>query len=271
MSEDVDDELDFSGAKLWDLPSVDDALAKQDKRTDVFDRPMHRWQFEPPEGQEEEAKPLTAEQIEEIRQAAYQEGLETGHAEGFAKGQEEGLEAGKKEGLASGQDEGYQAGLEQAKTELEQTLTHLNGIISSLNAPFKKVNDELEKELALLAISLAKAIVQQEVATNSNILIDAVKQGIGALPLNEKSYQIFINDEDKSIISEYVTSYKGEQSDIDNIMQAAQLISDDNIARGGAKIVTQNNAVDMSIERRTQQVFAQVLQAKGIGNDPRAN
>ena len=50
-------------------------------------------------------EPLTAQQLEEIRLAAYEEG--------FAQGQDEGQKAGYEEGFAKGQDEGHQQGIEQ--------------------------------------------------------------------------------------------------------------------------------------------------------------
>ena len=63
----------------------------------------------PEEQPEEPAPSTTAEEVEAIRQAAWEEGMRDGREAGFAKG----LEEGKLEGL----QQGHQAGLEQGREE----------------------------------------------------------------------------------------------------------------------------------------------------------
>ncbi|GLR70730.1 FliH/SctL family protein [Agaribacter marinus] len=275
MSEEIEEDIDFTGAKVWNLPSVDDALAKHEEKTDAFNRPVNRWQFEPPEGQDEDAKPLTAEQIEEIRQAAYQDGLTAGHKEGFDAGKTEGFEKGKEEGLLSGKEEGYQVGLTDASTDTNAQLANFENIIQQLSTPLQKVTTDVQKEVALLATALAKSIVLKTIEEDESIIIEAINKGLSALPMHEIEYKIYLNREDMATVETYLASRQedtqAESQELGAKLKSSILQVADDVAKGGCKITTENNAVDMSIERRTHQVFSQVLQAQGIANDPRAD
>ena len=67
-------------------------------------------------------KPLTAANIEEIRQAAYADGLEEGRKEGFEAGHEEGLKTGHDEGFASGEQRGGNRAQKRASKKPAKTL-----------------------------------------------------------------------------------------------------------------------------------------------------
>jgi flagellar assembly protein FliH len=257
---DLDDPT-FQEAKLWDLPSVDDEQAKLDLVTDAFNRPKNRWKYEAPD-KEEEVKPLTAKEIEAIRAAAYQEGLVSGHEEGFNKGHEEGLEQGRQQGLSDSREEGLAAGKADAKEILDEQFSAISTLINSLTMPTQRINEDVKKELVVLATSLAKAIIKTEVLQNPQILTQAISEGIKTLPLNEQHYQISLHGDDIAL----VTAHFGEEFIKDNNWQ---LIESVELARGGCNIHTTANAVDVSIERRSEQVFNQLLLNQGLADDPR--
>ncbi|HBN87799.1 MAG TPA: flagellar biosynthesis protein, partial [Rheinheimera sp.] len=79
----------------------------------------------PQEEEELTLKPLTADDIEQIRQAAYDEGFAEGKDEGFSKGYGEGREQGQQDGFTQGQAEGKKQGLADGQEELNNKLTQL--------------------------------------------------------------------------------------------------------------------------------------------------
>lgn len=83
----------------WGLPDYGDSKEKKAKQTAFNYDPSWVPNFDEPE--EEQALELTEEQIELIKQGAYQEGLyqgqEAGFKQGYDKGKEEGLQAGHAE------------------------------------------------------------------------------------------------------------------------------------------------------------------------------
>lgn len=251
----------FEDAKLWNLPSVDDEQAKLDISTDAFNRPKNRWKFEAPE-QEESVKPLTALEIEAIRSAAYQEGLLSGHEEGFSQGHAEGLEKGKQQGVDEGRTEGLENGAAEAKEALEKQFLALSTLFDNISKPTENVNCEVKNELVILATSLAKAVIKTDILQNEKILIQAIGEGIKTLPLNEKCYQISLHSDDLALIK----THFGDQHIKDNNWQ---LIESTELSRGGCTIQTTTNAVDVSIERRSDQVFNQLLLNQGLVDDPR--
>ncbi|MFT6270673.1 MAG: flagellar assembly protein FliH [Alphaproteobacteria bacterium] len=257
---DIDD-LTFEEAQLWNLPSVDDEQAKLDGTTDAFNRPKNRWKFEAPE-QEEEIKPITAKEIEAIRTAAYQEGLVSGHEEGFTKGHIEGLEQGKEQGIKEGLEEGVAAGKDQYKEQVDTQMLSLATLIENVKAPSELINSEVKNELVILATSLAKAIIKTDVQQNQEILIQAINEGIKTLPVTESQYQITLHPEDIAAVN----AHFGDQHVKDS---GWQLIESSELERGGCHIHTNTNAVDVSIERRSEQVFTQLLLNQGLVDDPR--
>ena len=75
---------ELEDAKGWDLPHVEQPESTQESKTNALNR-RSDWKYEPPE-EPEEIKPPTAEEIEAIRQAAYEEGYNEGKQTGFEEG-----------------------------------------------------------------------------------------------------------------------------------------------------------------------------------------
>ena len=73
----------------------DEPSAQEKEKTNALGK-KRNWVYEPPESEEAEPQPLTAQEIEDIRQAASEEGFSQGKEEGFAKGYEEGKTKGMK-------------------------------------------------------------------------------------------------------------------------------------------------------------------------------
>lgn len=257
---DIDD-FTFEDAKLWNLPSVNDEQAKLDGATNALNRPKNRWKFEAPE-QEEEIIPLTAQDIELIRADAHKEGLASGHEEGYAKGHEEGYVKGKELGLSEGNTQGLEAGKEVSKAKTDEQMSALAALFDNVSTPVARINEEVKNELIILATSLAKAIVKTDIQHNSQILFDAINEGINTLPVNESCYKISLHPDDIALVNEHF----GAQHIQDN---AWQLVESGDLARGGCYINTSSNAVDVSIARRSDQVFTQLLLNQGLIDDPR--
>jgi flagellar assembly protein FliH len=257
---DIEDS-EFAQAQLWNLPSVDDEQAKLDYRTNALNRPKNRWKFEAPE-QEEEVKPITAQEIESIRAAAYQEGLLSGQTDGFEKGFKEGLEQGKEQGIKDGHAQGLVDGNAESKAQIDAQMHVLQSLINNVAEPTEQINKEVKNELLILATSLAKAVIKIDVQQNSSILIQAITEGIKTLPLNEVRYQISMHPDDINIVKNHFG---------DEYVKNAgwQLIESPALAQGGCHIHTASNAVDVSIERRSEQVFNQLLLNQGLIDDPR--
>ncbi|MCI2284612.1 flagellar assembly protein FliH [Colwellia sp. MSW7] len=181
---------------VWSLPNVKATVSKaQENQTNAFGQ-KREWQYEPPEEEIIEPEPLTAQEIEEIRQAAHEEGFSQGKEEGFAKGYEEGKAQGIEEGTTQGIKEGTEQGLAQGKETIDTLSENWQHLIEQLNKPLASVEKNIEEQLLTLVVQLTEAVVLQEAKTNPDILMAAINTGIKALPSNEPTTQIYLHPDD---------------------------------------------------------------------------
>ena len=244
--------------KAWDLPYVEDSTQSQDdKTTNAFNRKSN-WKYEPPEV-EVEIFPPTAEEIEAIRAAAHAEGFTQGQQEGHAQGTEVGLVKGHEEGFTKGFEEGTAQGLATGEEQIQQQLKSWISLIESIQSPVANVEQELEKELVLLAVSLAKGVIRSEVKTNTDLIFQALSEGLKALPIQEKHYQIHLHPDDIKLVNNHFSPEEISKHRWD-------FIESPESSAGGCEIVTQSNAVDITVERRVKDVIDKFLLEQGLSH-----
>jgi len=244
--------------KAWDLPYVEDSSLKQDDTTtNAFNRKAG-WKYEPPEP-EIEILPPTAEEIEAIRAAAHTEGFTQGQQEGHAQGAEEGCLKGHEEGFAKGLEEGTAKGLTAGEELVQQHLNSWVSLLDSIQNPVANVEQALEKELVLLAVSLAKGVIRSEVKTNTDLIFQALSEGLKALPIQEKHYQIHLHPDDIELVNDHFSPEEISKHHWD-------FIESPELSAGGCEIVTQSNAVDITVERRVKDVIDRFLLEQGLSH-----
>jgi flagellar assembly protein FliH len=242
----------------WDLPYVEDInQSTHDLTTNAFNR-RSNWKYEPPEV-EVEILPPTAEEIESIRVAAHAEGYVQGQQEGHDQGYQEGMTKGQEEGLAKGIEEGTTQGLTSGEEQIQQHINSWVNLIDSIQNPLAKVEQALEKELVLLAVSLAKGVIRSEIKTNTDLIFQALSEGLKALPIQEKHYQIHLHPDDIQLINNHFSPEEIAKHRWD-------FIESPELSAGGCEIVTQSNAVDITVERRVKDVIDKFLLEQGLSH-----
>ncbi|HCM48548.1 MAG TPA: flagellar assembly protein FliH, partial [Colwellia sp.] len=159
---------------VWSLPDVQNKPSVQDNEKTNALGIKNNWVYEPPAVEEIEPEPLTAQDIEEIRQAASDEGFGQGKEEGFAKGYEEGKAKGLEEGKAQGIEEGNEQGLAQGKEHIDEQSANWQSLIDQLHQPLASVEKNVEEQLLNLVLQLTEAVVLHEAKTNPDILMAAI-------------------------------------------------------------------------------------------------
>jgi len=252
-------EDELVGAKAWDLPYVETPKSKQDEgKTNALNFRTD-WKYEPPE-EEEEILPPTAQEIEEIRQAAHDEGFAQGKTLGFEEGKAEGIEQGLAEGRESGHAEGLAQGLDEGKAQIDAQVEVWQKLIGHIHDPLSQTNDQTRDQLVKLAVTLAKAVIKTEVTTNQDVILQALAEGMKALPVSQNRYQIHMNPEDVVLVTDSI----GEAAISE---KGWHFIDAPTLQRGGCDITTEHNAVDVSIERRCRDVIDKFLTNQGLSDD----
>lgn len=222
------------------------------------------------EEEEIEVEPLTAEQLEQIRQKAYNEGLEQGLIEGRQKGEKLGYESGHKEGveeghkeglvngLAEGKEQGEAQALQEGKARTDQKVAELKSVLNELYQPLKQEKEQLDTLLPELVLKLVEQIVEAELGPGSDHAVRFVKQALLDLPTGAENIQIFLNALDLPYVEAAI-----EQEPNWNNQWSIQ--EDKNIQAGGCRIVSHESIVDFTREKRWQKLLNQFVENYQLG------
>ncbi len=242
------DELD-----VWSYPNVQaKPNVEEESHTNALGK-KRTWRYEPPEEEVVEPEPLTAEEIEEIRQAAHDEGFSQGKEEGFAKGYEEGKTQGVEEGTIQGIETGTEQGLAQGKETIDALSENWQHLIEQLDKPLASIEKNVEEQLLHLVVQLTEAVVLQEAKTNPDILMAAINTGIKALPSNEANTQIYLNPDDIKQVEQQF----GEQ----HIRESGwKLLPAPQLSPGSCQIENNTSNIDLQMKSRLKQVLESFLQ-----------
>lgn len=203
--------------------------------------------------EERDVKPLTAADLEEIRQAAWEDGRAEGHTEGFQAGHAEGLAQGHQEGLAQGLEEGRSKGHDEAlaatRQDVETRLESLQHLLGELLVPIQRHEDELETVLFNLTTVLARAVVYRELAIDSSQIQAVVRRAMAALPSTRDNVRLLVNPADAEWVSQVAAQFEAETS----------IVTDASILAGGCKLETRHSLVDFTVEKRFQKTVQSML------------
>ncbi|WP_432468024.1 flagellar assembly protein FliH [Agarivorans sp. Z349TD_8] len=247
---------------VWPLPNFSDAEHRQHGQSSNAYGVKPSWvdQPEPEVEPEIQFEPMTIEELEALRQSAYDEGF----AEGKLAGHEAGLLSGHEEGLAKGLEAGQQQGLSQGLTEGQQQIDELSahwaGLVGQLHQPKAQIDAEVEQQIVDLAMKLAAEIVQVELQTNPEIIVKTVKQAVAALPLQQQSIQIHLHPLDLAIV-EQVFPPETQQK------KGWQLLTDGSLTQGDCLIENDLSSVTVEMSEVIQQSLRSFIRQNGQDDD----
>lgn len=238
--------------ELWQIPEVE--VARNEEQTNALNMP-HDW-FNQPEIEPEEElappAPPSLEEIEAIRQAAYQEGFEQGQTQGYEQGEERGFNEGLERGHREGLEQGIAQGLVQGEQQINEQTAIWQQLTAQLVNPLTQLTQDVEMQLVQLALQLSQQIVRTEVTTNPQVILTALKQAIDVLPFANQAIHLHFHPDDIEMINQV---YSPEECD----KRGWLLISEPSLQRGDCQIKTELSSVDYPLEMRINQVLKQFL------------
>ncbi|WP_028862475.1 flagellar assembly protein FliH [Psychromonas aquimarina] len=245
-----------SDYRHWSLPELDGSEAEETQETTLFGKPAnwyHREKETVEQEVEEQPLPLTLDDIEAVRQSAYEDGFKEGKDAGFAQGMEEGKVQGLSEGLQQGIEQGTVQGLSEGQAQIEKQISSWQLLIERLHNPLEKLDDNVEYQLIRLATMLAEQITRCEVQSNPQIILQALKQGVEALPVSEQTLKILLHPDDLAFVQD---AFSPEVC----LQRGWDLQSEPALARGDCQIHTQTSSVDYAFSTRIEQVLKHFFQ-----------
>lgn len=248
----------------WEYPDITSEEQVTSLRRNAVNKPM-RWQYEPPEPEPDvtddaDSPPqLTAEMLEEIREAARQEG----YAEGLEQGQKEGYEAGYQQGHDEGRLAGQEAGEQEAKLAAERLHQELGirwqQLFEHMRQPALQISEGVERQLVMMTATLAQAICMHEVTTNPILIGKVIEHALAELSEQAKQIKIALHPDDLTLIHQ-------RWSDAEREEMGWRLLADETLTRGGCVVTTPVTRVDATLETRINDVFRHYIQGISASN-----
>jgi len=209
--------------------------------------------------EEIEPVPMTAEELDAIRQAAHDEGYNEGKEQGYQDGLVSGTAEGMSQGETKGHAQGLAQGLEEGQQQIMDKAAAWEQLQTQMHTPLAAVNSEVESELIRVATGLAEELIKTEVTFNHDILLQTLKLALDALPVLEQKITITLHPDDLAVINEYYSVVECEK-------RGWILISEPMMKQGDLVINNEVSSVELLMEQRIKQMMRQFL----IANKPGA-
>ncbi|MGH8434492.1 MAG: flagellar assembly protein FliH [Pseudomonas sp.] len=227
---------DVSAFDRWALPSFDPEgeLPTVEMAESAADQSASPNELESTsEGEEvllENVKPLTLDELEAVRQEAYNEGFSTGEKDGFHAGQ---LKA-----------------KQEAETALTAKLASLELLMTQLLEPIAEQDQQLELALVNLVGHMARQVVQRELSTDSSQIRQVLREALKLLPMGAGNVRIHINPQDFEIVKALRERHE----------ETWRILEDEALQAGGCRVESEHSQIDASIETRLAQLFKQLFE-----------
>jgi flagellar assembly protein FliH len=163
--------------------------------------------------------------------------LSSEDVEALARAQ--GFQLGKTEGLAEG------------RAQADELIRMLHQLVEQMASPFRAQQEVITRELAQLAVTLARQIVRRELQLDSSMVSASVDEALATLYELEGEVVLFINPHDAALVRELEPQVLAETP--------WRVVEDSSIGVGGCQVKTANSFVDASVERQMESVFGQLL------------
>ncbi|MGZ0714093.1 flagellar assembly protein FliH [Pseudomonas palleroniana] len=214
---------DVGGFDIWSLPSFDPHVPEPEPE------PVEEPPVQMEEVPLEEVQPLTLEELEAIRQEAYNEGFAAGEKDGF-----------RSTTLKVRQE---------AEAALSVQLASLERLMSSLFDPIAEQDSQLEKAMVRLVEHMTRQVIQRELVLDSSHIESVMREALKLLPLGVGNVRLYINPQD----FEQVKALRERHEETWRIVEDAAL------QPGGCRVETEHSRIDATVETRITQIMAKLF------------
>ena len=183
--------------------------------------------------------PPTANQMQTLHKAAYDEGFNMGRGEG--------------------RTQGYKEGRAQAEAESRQQFNQLAALFNALANPVEQLDEELEHSVAELTLAIARQLVRREIKIEPGEIVAVVREAVRALPISARNPTIYLHPEDMQLVRNALSLGDDENS--------WRLEEDLLLTRGDCRVETESSYIDATIEARLSAIAVNMLGDERRGDD----
>ena len=151
------------------------------------------------------------------------------------------------------EEEGYQQGLVRARQEAEDLQRRLLQLIEFFEHPLQSLNEDIEHQLSQLAVTLAQQLVRRELKVDPGEIIGLIRDSVKLLPGNTRNISVLLHPEDARLVRNALSLDSSEEE------HTWKLVEDPMITRGGCEISAPPSSINATLENRLSELAAAVL------------
>lgn len=219
-----------SAFERWDLPSFDTEQSAIDTEDESSEPENDEVEVE--EVELEEVQPLTIEEVEAVRQDAYNEGFSAGEKDGFHSGQ---LKAQK-----------------EIEAAMAPRLQALEKIMQQLFEPIAQQDQALEHCMLELVQLISQQVIQRELQLDSTQIGQVLREALKLLADENEQVKIYLHPQDFEQIKAIRERHE----------ERWRIIEDEELSPGGCRVEAAQTRIDATIETRLKTLTQQLLEQK---------
>lgn len=228
-------EVELPTAKPWQMSSFDQVEKERKSKVtqEVYQEIKNKME------------PEIVKQAELVKKEAYEKAYQEGYEAGYQSGAELGKqEAAEQERIA--QNEAF-----------APKIVQMEELISAMELPYQSLQTEVFEQLANLAVHIAKQVVEKEVATHPEWIVDAIQNAVKVLPDDETPFVVEVSPAD----------YQFLQSQPQTIDSLGSLKQNPELAQGVCTVKQANSSIVNDWRERMTEVMAD-LESKILSENP---
>ena len=166
----------------------------------------------------------------------------------LSPGEVEARQGVYEEAFREGYENGKELGMQEAKDQLQLVQT----VMDALTKPYSDQNQQLAESIAQLAGKIASAVISRELRTDSELILNMVRETISVLHTSEQEVYIHLNPRN----AQQVRALLQEQ----NNGQTWHIVDDPHIALEDCKVRCQDSVIDTDLDTRINLIISQFLE-----------
>ena len=216
---------DLRGIDVWALPSFDPQVATPEPEPVIEEAELADSEEVPLE----EVQPMTLEELESIRQDAYNEGFAIGEKEGFHSTQ---LKV-----------------RQEAEVALTAKLEGLETLMTHLFEPIADQDAQIEKSMVTLVEHVVRQVIQRELKTDSSQIGTVLREALRLLPMGAANVRILVNPQDFELVKAMRERHE----------ETWRILEDDTLQPGGCRVESEHSRIDATVESRISQAIGKMF------------
>jgi flagellar assembly protein FliH len=216
----------------WALPSFDPHVEAPEpvEEAPVAAAPSSEPAVQVEEVALENVKPLTLDDVEGIRQDAYNEGFATGEKDGFHSGQ---LKA-----------------RQEAEALLADRMEQLEKLMRHLFEPIAEQDKQIEQGMVGLVSQISRLVIQRELSIDSSQIRQVLREALKLLPMGASNVRIHINPQDFETVKGLRERHE----------ETWRILEDESLLPGGCRVESEQSQIDATVETRINLAFKQLFE-----------